>query len=78
VNSGKAMVIYSPVKAAGDRYGPLFPGGMRGHRERPLKQGRAILVWNGCAYRAMGAGTQDGRVRVCKESFTVISNRYKG
>ncbi len=27
----------------------------RGHRERPLKQGRAIRVWNGGAYKARAA-----------------------
>jgi hypothetical protein len=32
--------------------------GVKGHRERPLKQGRAIRVWNGCAYRVAEAGKQ--------------------
>jgi hypothetical protein len=57
VNSGKATVDCSPVKAAADRYGPppfeFQRGG--GHRERPFKQGRAFRVWYGAAYKTQGA-----------------------
>src|SRR5208283_1783412 len=48
--------------------------GVKGHRERSLKQGRAIRVWNGCAYRAARSGKQDSRECSSKRSFVVISS----
>src|SRR5450631_689394 len=46
----------------------------RGHREPPLKQGSAILVWNGCAYRVAEAGKQGACVTLSKVSFVVITS----
>ena len=68
MNSGKAMVVCSPVTAAADRYGPLPFGFQRGdgHRERPFKQGRAFRVWNGGAYKSQGARTQGSGVSFSK------------
>jgi hypothetical protein len=40
-----------------------------------LKQGRAILVWNGCAYRVAGTGKQGSCVIATKASFVIITSR---
>ncbi len=47
MNSGKAMVNCSPVKAAACVTDHSFRQVSRGHREGPLKQGRAVRLWNG-------------------------------